>query len=80
MLVSEVHPVASMRAVFWVSGSWFMFVCAASGDHMVKVYCRVGLVIALYVASIVSFCFPHVVVLSVLIICIVFVILLLCCL
>ena len=31
----------------------------ASGDHMVKTYTSMGLVMALYVAMIVSFCFPH---------------------
>ena len=33
----------------------------ASGDHMMETYSSMGLVMALYVARIVSFCFPHVV-------------------
>ena len=39
--------------------------------HMVDMYSSMGFVIALYVASIVSLCFPHVVDVSVLSICIV---------
>ena len=38
-----------------------MFVSDASGDHMVETYSSMGLGMALYVAMIVSFCFPHVV-------------------
>ena len=34
----------------------------ASGDHKVETYSSMGLVMALYVAMIVSFCVPHVVV------------------
>ena len=37
-----------------------MFLADASGDHMVETYSNMGLVTALYVAMIVSFCFPHV--------------------
>ena len=48
-----------------------MFVFDASGDHMVETYSSMGLVMALYVARIVSFCSPHVVDVSALIICIV---------
>ena len=48
-----------------------MFVSDASGDHMVETYSSMGLVMAFYVAMIVSFCFPHVVHVSALIICIV---------
>ena len=33
----------------------------ASGDDIVEAYSSMGLVIVLYVTSIVSFCFPHVV-------------------
>ena len=33
----------------------------SSGDHMVETYSNMGLVMALYVVRIVSFCFPHVV-------------------
>ena len=48
-----------------------MFVSDASGDHMVETYSSMGLVMALYVAMIVTFCFPHVVDVSALSICIV---------
>ena len=72
VLVSGVLPVAILGAVFCVICSLFMFVSDASGDNMVETYASMGLVIVLYVASIVSFCFPHVVVdVSALIICIV---------
>ena len=54
--VSVVHPVAILSTVFCVICSLLMFVSDASGDHMV-----LGLVMALYVSMIVSFCFPHVV-------------------
>ena len=40
-------------------------------DHMVETYSSLGLVMALYVARIVAFCFPHVVDVSALSICIV---------
>ena len=42
----------------------------ASGDHMVETYSSMGLVMALYVAMIVSFCFLHVVDVGALSICI----------
>ena len=48
-----------------------MFVSDASGDHMVETYSSMGRVMALYVAIIVSFCFPDVVDVSALSICIV---------
>ena len=48
-----------------------MFVSDASGDHMVETYSSMGLVMALYVARIVSFYFPHVDDVSALSICIV---------
>ena len=48
-----------------------MFVSDASRDHMVETYSSMGVVMALYVAMIVSFCFPHVVDVSALSICIV---------
>ena len=35
-----------------------MFVSDAIGDHIVETYSSMGLVMALYVARIVSFCFP----------------------
>ena len=72
MFVSVVHPVAILSAVFRVICSLLMFVSDASGDHMVETYSSMGLVMALYAAMIVSFCFPHVVDVSALSICIVF--------
>ena len=48
-----------------------MFVSDASGDHMVETYSSIGLVMDFYVAMIDSFCFPHVVDVSALSICIV---------
>ena len=69
--VSVVHPVIIQSAVFCVICSLLMFMSDASGDHMVETYWSMGLVIALYVAMIVSFCFPRVVDVSVLSICIV---------
>ena len=48
---------------------WFL--SDASSDHMVETYSSMGLVMALYVAMIVSFCFLHVVDVSALSICIV---------
>ena len=48
-----------------------MFVSDASGDHMVETYSSMGLVMALYVAKILTFCFLHVVDVSALSICIV---------
>ena len=71
MFVSLVHPVAILSAVFCVICSLLMFVSDASGDHMVETYSSMGLVMALYVAMIVSFCFPHVVDVNYLSICIV---------
>ena len=72
VFVSVVHPVAIVvSAVFCVICSLLMFVADASGDHMVETYSSMGLVMALYVAMIVSFCFPHVVDVSALSICIV---------
>ena len=71
VFVSVVHPVAILSAVFFVICSLLMFVSDASGDHMVETYSSMGLVMALYVAMIVSFCFPHVVDVSALSICIV---------
>ena len=69
--MSVVHPVAILSAVFCVICSLLRFVSDASGDHMVETYSSMGLVMALYVAMIVSFCFPHVVDMSTLSICIV---------
>ena len=60
VFVSVVHPVAIMSAVFCVICicSLLMFVTDASGDHMVETYSGMGLLMVLYVAMIVSFCFP----------------------
>ena len=69
--MSIVHSVSILSAVFCVICSLLMCVSDASGDHMVETYSSMGLVMLLYVASIVSFCFPHVVDVSVLSICIV---------
>ena len=57
VFVSVVHPVVIMSAVFCVICSLLMFVSDAIGNHMVKAYSSKGLVMALYVARIVSFCF-----------------------
>ena len=72
VFVSVVHPVAIMNAVFCVICSLLMFVSDASGDHIVETYSSMGLVMALYVAMIISFCFPHTVDVSALSICIIF--------
>ena len=71
VFVSVVHPVAILSAVFCVICSLLMFVADSSGDHMVETYSSMGLVMAFYVAMIVSFCFPHIVDMSALSICIV---------
>ena len=57
--VSVVHPVAILSPMFCVICGMLMFVFDASGDHMVETYSSMGVVMALYVASIVPFCFPH---------------------
>lgn len=61
MLVSLVHPVAMRNAVFCIVCSFCMLVVDAMGDHMVEAYSSKGLDIALYVASMVSLCLPHLV-------------------
>ena len=71
VFVSVVHPVAILSAVFCVICSFLMFMSDASGDHMVETYSSMGLVMTLNVAMIASFCFPHVVDVSALSICIV---------
>ena len=50
---------ASME--FCVICSLLMFVSDTSVDHMVETYSSMGLIMALYVVMILSFCFPHVV-------------------
>ena len=71
VFVSVVHPVAILSAVFCVICSLLMFVSDAIGDHMVETYSSMGLVMALYVERIVSFCSPHVIDASTLSICII---------
>ena len=56
----------------WVSSCrCCALVSDASGDHMVEMYSSMDLVMALYVASIVFYCFAHGVDVSALSICIV---------
>ena len=64
------HPVAILSAVFCVICSLLVFVSDASGDQ-VETYSNMGIVMALYAARIVSFCFPNVGGVSTLSICIV---------
>ena len=59
MLVSCVHPVAILRAVFCIICSLSMLVSDALGDHIVEAYSSTVLVLALYFASMVSLCLPH---------------------
>ena len=59
MLVSCVHPVAILSAVFCIICILSMLVSDALGDQMVEAYSSTGLVMALYVASMVSLCLPH---------------------
>ena len=61
----------AILSVVCVICSLLMFVSDASSDQMVETYSSMGLVMALYVAMIVFFCFPHVVDVSALSICIV---------
>ena len=61
VLVSCVHPVAILRAVFCTICSLSMLVSDALGDHMVEAYSSTGLVMAMYVSSMVSLGFPHLV-------------------
>ena len=53
-----VHPVAILRAVFCIICSLSMLVSDALGDHM-EAYSSMGLVMALYVTSMVFLCLPH---------------------
>ena len=69
MVVSCVHPVAVLNAVFCVTFSLLMLVEDARGDHMEEAYTRAGFITALYVAMSVSFCLPHLVTVSNLMIC-----------
>ena len=64
MFVSCVNPVQALRAAFCMTCSLLMLVGVAIGNHMDEAYSRVGLVTALLVATSVSFCLPHVVLVS----------------
>ena len=59
MLVSRVHPVVILSAVFCIICSLSMLVSDALGDQMVEAYSSTRLVMVLYVASMVSLCLPH---------------------
>ena len=61
MLVSCVHPVAILRAMFYTISSLSMFVSDTFDDHMIETYSSTSLVMDLYVASMVSLCLPHLV-------------------
>ena len=61
MLASWAHPAAIPRAVRCTICSLSMSVPDALGDHRVEAYSSTGLVMALYVASMVSLCLPHLV-------------------
>ena len=71
VFVSVVRPVAILSTVFCVICSLLMFVPDAIGDLMVETYSIMDLVMAMYVARIVFFCFHHVVDVGALSICIV---------
>ena len=71
VFVSVVHPVAILSAVFCVICNLLIFVSDANSNQMVETYSSMGFVMALYVAMTISFCFPHVVDVSALSICIV---------
>lgn len=57
--MSAVQPVATLSAVFWIVCNFDIDVSDAICDQVVFVYSRIGLVIVLYVAAIVSLDFPH---------------------
>ena len=61
MLVSCEHPVAILSAVFCIICSLSMLISDALGDQMVEPHSSTGLGMAMYVASMVSLCLPHVV-------------------
>ena len=58
VFVSVMHLLAILSALFCVICSVLMFVADTSGDHMVETYSSMGIVMALYVTRIVSFCSP----------------------
>ena len=57
VLVSGVHAVLILSAVFCIICSLLMFVVDASGDHIAEAYSIIGIAMALYVMMIVSFVF-----------------------
>lgn len=59
MLVSAVHPVMVLSAVFWTVWSFCRFVFDIMGDQMVLAYSMTGRTMVSYVASSVSFCLPQ---------------------
>lgn len=59
VLVSSVHPVAIRSAVFCIICSLFVLVSDIMGAQIVLAYSSMGLVMAVYVLSIVSFVFPQ---------------------
>ena len=61
MFVSCVQPVSIRSAVFCTVCSLCMLVVEAMGDHIVEAYSSKGLVMALYVESIVFLCLSHLV-------------------
>ena len=61
IFVSVMQPVAMRSALFCMIWSLLMFVCEMIGDHVCDAYSRMGRVMALYVATIVSFCLPQLV-------------------
>ena len=71
VFVSCVHPVAVLNAAFCMTWSLLMLVEDARCNHMEEAYPRagLGLMTGLYVAMSVSFCLPHLVVVSAFIIC-----------
>ena len=69
VFVSCVHPVAVLNAAFCMTCSLLMLVEDARGDHVEEACSRAGLITALYVAMSVSFCLPHPVAVSALMIC-----------
>ena len=69
MFVSCVHPATVLNAAFCMTCSLLMLVENARGGHMEEAYSRAGLMTALYVATSVSFCLAHPIVVSAFIIC-----------
>ena len=67
--MSCVHPVAVLNATFCMTCSLIMLVEDVRGDHMEEAYSRAGLMTVLKVAMNVSFCSPHPVAVSAMIIC-----------